>query len=127
MNVRIDMRNEATPNGVKMLYKLIRNAYNNLPIIPVKPQYIFSTDDTVVYAFEGLGTKEEKFRLVSVKSKRNAGSRSVYNLDENKAMNGLRVKLTFTFSAIVPVLQYLCLFVVFLIEIFQMIGVLFSK
>ena len=100
LEVRLDMKKESTPKGVIKLYNMISSYYKNLPIFPIKPQYIFSTDDTVIYTFEGLGTKEEKFRLVSVKSKNNAGKHSVYKLDNSKAMSGLRVKLTFTFSAL---------------------------
>ena len=47
-----------------------------------------------------MGTKEEKFRLVSVKSKKKAGTRSIYKMDNTNSYSGMRVKLTFTFSAI---------------------------
>ena len=84
-------------DGVKMLYRMVRKAYDDLPIRPVKPQYLYSTDDTICYVFEGKGEKELPFRLVSSLSLENAGTRSRYKKDDSKAMNGLRVKFTFTF------------------------------
>ena len=53
-SVRLYMQNESTATGVKILYNMTSKAYVKLPIVPVKPQYIFSTDDTVVYVLEGV-------------------------------------------------------------------------
>ena len=60
----------------------------------------YSTNDTTDYVYEGNGNNRKgTFRLVSNKSLKNAGSRSRYTIDNSKSMNGLRVKLTYTFSA----------------------------
>ena len=98
--MRMDMRNEKISVGVRMLYDIVLKVNNNLPMIVVKPQYTLSTDDTVVYIFEGRVKKKEKFRLVSRRSKKSAGTNSIYTFDESNAMRGMRVKLTFTFSAV---------------------------
>ena len=49
--IRTDMNN--APMGVKMLYDMVSKAHGNLPVIPIKTQYIYLSDDTVMYAFEG--------------------------------------------------------------------------
>jgi len=49
--------------GVKIMYAMVRNHYGN-PIYPVKPQYMLSSDDTVVYVFKGKGRENENFRLL---------------------------------------------------------------
>ena len=67
---RNHMQSDNKPMGVKMLYEMISNYYNNLPIYPLQPQYLYSTDDSVLYVFEGKGQKKEKFRLVSKKTKK---------------------------------------------------------
>ena len=36
-----------------MIYRMTRKAYDDLPIRPVKPQNLYSTDDTECYVFEG--------------------------------------------------------------------------
>ena len=63
--ITADMNHPDTTKGVKLMYDLVSKYYNNLLIMLVKPQYIMSTDDTVVYMFEGLGIKQELFRLIS--------------------------------------------------------------
>ena len=57
-------------------------------------------DDTVVYIFDGSVKKKEKFRLVSRRFKKTAGINSIYIFDESNTMRGMRVNLTFTFSAV---------------------------
>ena len=57
------MRN--APIGVCMMCALTQESLGNIPIQPVKRYYVFSTEDTVVYIFEGIGDKETHFRLYS--------------------------------------------------------------
>ena len=61
-DMRDNISDKATSVGVTMLYKMISNIYSNVSIFPLKPQYILSTDDTVLYMFEGKEKKEEKIR-----------------------------------------------------------------
>ena len=87
------------PDGVKLLYRLVGRTYgNDVPIIPVRPEMILSTDDTVQYIFEGKGAGKDLFRLVASKALKKAGTRSKFMNDDSKNMCGMRVKLTYTFS-----------------------------
>ena len=69
--------------GVLLLYKLVSKLYNNLPILPVKLELMFSIDDTVNYIYDGLGNDNDEFRLVASKSISKAGKRSRYTIDES--------------------------------------------
>ena len=40
----------------------------NVPVFPVRPEYLLTTDDTVEYIFEGKGQEQDQFRLCSTKS-----------------------------------------------------------
>ena len=86
-------------NGVRLMYDLVRKANKNLHMHPIAPEYIYSTDDTTDYIFEGKGEKKEKFVLASSRTMAKSGSRSRYTQEDTKHMCGLRVKLTHTFSA----------------------------
>ena len=74
--IRTDMNN--APMGVKMLYDMVSKAHGNLPVILIKTQYIYSSDDTVMYVFEGKGKDKDLFRLVSSKALKHAGTRSKF-------------------------------------------------
>ena len=101
LETSINVKNEISEaeNGVKMIYDMVSFQNDNLPMFPVKPEYVFSTDDTVNYIFEGTEQKKDLFRLVSSSAISNSGTRSKYKINESNNMNGLRVKLTYTFSA----------------------------
>ena len=51
--VENDMK--VTDEGVSLLYKLVSKLYDNLPILPIKLELMFSTDDTVNYVYDGIG------------------------------------------------------------------------
>ena len=68
-------------------------------VFPVLPQYIYSTDDTTEYIYEGTKNDTPTFVLTSKKSIAEKGTKSVHRVEDNKSMSGMRVKLTFTFSA----------------------------
>eukprot|EP00957_Ditylum_brightwellii_P042995 3257007-Ditylum_brightwellii.AAC.1 len=59
--------------------KMLSAAYGNLLFFYVKPEYIFSTDNTMINDYEDKGTKSDKFRLVS----RSALSKQGFNLNIN--------------------------------------------
>ncbi|KAL7552482.1 hypothetical protein ACHAWF_015738 [Thalassiosira exigua] len=86
------------PHATRMMVELVSHAWG-CNVYPVRPEYIFSTDDTTEYIFEGTASKKPRFVLVSKSTIRKAGTDSVYSMDDSKSMNGMRVKLTFTFSA----------------------------
>ncbi len=80
--------------------KIIHKFHNHKPIIAILLAIFYSTDDTTDYICEGYGNSRKGLsRLVSTKSLKNAGSRSRYRFNNSKAMNRMRVKLTYTFSA----------------------------
>ncbi|KAL7498904.1 hypothetical protein ACHAWT_008594 [Skeletonema menzelii] len=83
----------------RLLYDMVEEALGGVAVFPVKPEYIFSTDDTTCYIFEGKVDGKDKWTLVTNDSIRNSGTSSVYRVEDTKMMNGMRVKLTFTFSA----------------------------
>jgi len=71
----------------------------------LKPQYVTSTDDTAVFAIEGIikdGQNEWKRVSSSAVKHSERATRSVFTTEETEdsfICNGLRIKLTFTFSA----------------------------
>eukprot|EP00985_Skeletonema_marinoi_P025838 scaffold19360_cov223-Skeletonema_marinoi.AAC.1 len=83
----------------RLLYDMVVEALGGVSVYPVKPEYIYSTDDTTCYIFEGKVNGKDKWTLVSNDSIRKSGTKAVYRVEDNKMMNGMRVKLTFTFSA----------------------------
>ncbi len=96
----VDVRRELkeVPVETRMFYNLITDSRNGVPVVPVKPELITSTDDSTVFIFCGSNNKPDEFRLVTKKSCWNKGTNSVYNVDECDHMNGMRVKLTWTLS-----------------------------
>ena len=60
--------------GVKMLYSMISKSHNNLPIFPIRPELVLSTDDTVNYIFDGKSEEKDLFRLVSTKALLKSGT-----------------------------------------------------
>ena len=85
--------------GVRTLFDMVCKVHNNLPIFVAHPHLVMSSDDTVQYIFEGKGEKDEPYRLVSSQSQKEAGTRAKYKVNNSKHMHGMRVKLTYTFSA----------------------------
>ena len=50
--------------GVRMFYDIIREANNNVLIFPVRPELIFSINDTTDYIFGGRGVTQDPFVVV---------------------------------------------------------------
>lgn len=87
------------PESTSLLYNLVSQA-SDVPVVPVKPALLISTDDTTVYTFEGSDDGPDKFLLAAKKSCENNGTHSLYTVNEGKDMNGMRVKLSFSFNAL---------------------------
>ena len=87
---------KTAPVGVRILYEMTSKALGGIPIRPVKPCYVFSTDDTVLYIFEGKGEKDSVFRLCSTSGTTSAGHVTKDKIDDSCKMKGLRLKMTFT-------------------------------
>ena len=82
----------------RALYELVRRARGGAPIWAIRPQLLFSTDDTTAYIFDGKAGKEGKWVFASDTAIRNRGTQSIYRQEKVNMMNGVRVKVTFTFS-----------------------------
>lgn len=97
----LEIRNEIKrlDPEIGILYNLASKALGDLPVRPVKPELIFSTDDTTVFIYEGKQNKKDKWSMVTKSSLAGSGTKSCYSLDDGSNMNGLRIKMTFTFSA----------------------------
>ena len=87
--------------GAKKFYNMVQDAYrgSNLPLSVVKPQYVLSSDDIVTFAFAGTEKREAIWRVVGSKLLSKAGTNAKYRRDDSGYMNGLCVKVTYTFSA----------------------------
>jgi hypothetical protein len=86
------------PKGALKLFQLVQEAHGGLPIFPIKPSHMTTTDDTVAYVFDGRGMGKDQFRLLSQKSNKKAGTLSKYSQGEQIHCNGLRVKITYSFN-----------------------------
>ena len=84
--------------STKMLLSLVSTAWGT-SVFPVLPELIISTDDTTEYIFEGTVNEQPKFVLATKTAVSKRDTNSLYRVEDSKAMNGLRVKLTFTFTA----------------------------
>ena len=85
--------------GVKKLHKVVTKIYYNLPVFPIHSDLILSTDDTVNYIFEGKGSDNGSFRLISSKENTNSVTRSNYKNEDTNNMCGLIVRINYTFSS----------------------------
>ena len=68
-------------------------------VVPVKPQNIWSIDNTSFWKFGGLSNLNGMAKLTTKDSVKASGSESVWTLDEGNDFNGIRVLMTFAFSA----------------------------
>jgi hypothetical protein len=81
-----------------MLLDMVSAAWGT-SVNPVLPDLIVSTDDTTEYIFEGTQNKEPKFVLATKTLIGKQGTNSLFRVEDSKSVNGMRVKLTFTFTA----------------------------
>ena len=86
------------PDDTQLLYDLVTDACIDIPMFPVQPELITSTDESTQYIFEGNKAHQDKFTLVTKESNGVRGTNAIYKLDDGKDMCGMRVKLTQTFN-----------------------------
>ena len=86
------------PEKVRVMYDAVTEA-RGTPVVPVKKHNLWSIDDTTVYTFAGKAPKNDKTKLVTSDSVKASGSESIFQLDDSNSMKGMRVSLTFAFSA----------------------------
>ncbi len=88
-------------DGAKELLRRVKDANHNRPINIVRPQYLFSTDNTTEYIFTGVdANRRGKWSLVSNEGIQNSSHKAIYKVTKKSVLLGMRVKLTFTLSAI---------------------------
>jgi hypothetical protein len=68
-------------------------------VVPLSPELIISTDNTTEYIFKGIKDVAPKFGLATKSSIKNSGTKAIHRLEDRKAMNGMQVKLKFSFTA----------------------------
>jgi hypothetical protein len=95
-----DLREEikSLPEPTKMLLKCVSNAWGT-SVFPVLPELIISTDDMTEYVFEGTCEEQPKFVLDTKSSIMKQGTNALYLVQDIKLMSSMRMKLTFTFTA----------------------------
>eukprot|EP00957_Ditylum_brightwellii_P083771 6367379-Ditylum_brightwellii.AAC.1 len=72
--LRREMR--LTSESVPIMHNMLSAAYGNLPLFYINPKYMFSTEDTVMYIYEGKGTESDELRLVSSSGLKQGGVQS---------------------------------------------------
>ena len=82
---------------------MVKIAFGADEIYPANPRLVLSTDNITLFVFEGKsiegGNDEWEWNLID-KSNANLGVRGDFELrDEAEMSGGLRVRLTFTFTA----------------------------
>jgi hypothetical protein len=88
--------------GVKILYRLARNAHGG-KIMPRHPGLITTTDETTIFIFAGVLNRKKQLELtlVAEEALKEANVRSCYDLEvDERALRGLRVKHIMTHCAL---------------------------
>ncbi len=95
-----DIREEmkSLPEPMKMLLNLVSNACST-SVFPLLLELIVSTDDTTEYLFKGVKEAQPTFALATKSSIMKRTTNSLYHVKDCNSMSGMRVKLTFTFTA----------------------------
>ncbi len=87
--------------GAKELIRRVKFANKNRPINCVRPQYLFSTDDTTEYIFLGADcNRKNKWSLVANEGIQHKSHKAIYKVTKKPILLGMRVKMTFTLSGI---------------------------
>jgi hypothetical protein len=104
-----DIRAEikSLPSGTRKMYDMATD-YFGAAVYPVEPYLLYSTDDTTEYIFEGTMKQFVPYVLTSKTSIAKRSTNAVYKCEDNKSMSGMRVKLTFTFSAMGTCMPLVC-------------------
>jgi hypothetical protein len=98
---------KSLPSATRKLYNMATDIID-AAVYPVEPYLLYSTDDTTEYIFEGTQNKFVHYVLATKSSIAKRGTNAVYKCGDNKSMSGMRVKLTFTFSAMGACFSLVC-------------------
>ena len=84
---------------VKETFDMMKEVLQADKVFSIHPSCVISTDDSVVYVFEGAQKSGQwKWKLIP-KGENNSGVDSDFEVDENGKLMGLRVRFTFSFTA----------------------------
>ncbi len=95
------------PTSTRKLYDIVTNHFRTA-VYPVEPYMLYSTDDTTEYIFKGTKKKFIPYVLTTKSSISKRRTSAVYKCEDKKSMNGMRVKLTFTFSGVGTCFPFVC-------------------
>ena len=96
-NINTDKISASTKETIKM----VKEAFGADEIYPANPNLVLSTDDTTLFVFEGTseGSEDWGWKIID-KTNSNSSVRSDFEVgDDAENSGGLRVRLTFTFTA----------------------------
>ena len=96
-----DLRAELSqlPYETRLMMETVVEA-RGTPVFPVKPHNLWTLDDSTAYVFAGLSNLKEEVKLTLASSARARGTDSLWVLDHNNSMKGIRVALTCGFSGV---------------------------
>ncbi len=80
------------------MYDMVTDYFGSA-VYPVEPYLLYLTDDTTEYIFEGTKQAFVPYVLTPTSSVSKCGTNALYKCKDNQSMSEMRVKLTFTFSA----------------------------
>ena len=78
-----EVRNELNrlPKTTMMLYDMVLDSYNGVPVFPVHSELIFSMDESSQYVCKGHKVEDDAFRLVVKSSCERRGTNAMYKVD----------------------------------------------
>ena len=76
------------PEQTKMIYNMMVDCCKGVPVFPVHPELIFSTDESTQFVYEGYRGEEEQFRLVTKSSCKDKGTNATYHVEESDMSQG---------------------------------------
>ncbi len=104
-DIRAEMKSMLA--ATRKLYDMVTDFFS-ASVYPVEPYLLYLTDDTTEYIFEGTQKKFVPYILTTKSSISKQGANAAYKCKDNKSMSGMRVKLTFTFSAMGTCFPLVC-------------------
>jgi hypothetical protein len=104
-DIRAELK--SLPEATRKLYDLVTDFFG-APVYPVQPWLLYSTDDTTEYIYDGTKKAYVPYVLTTGTSISKQGTHAVYKCKDDKSMSGMRVKLTFTFSAMGTCFPLVC-------------------
>ena len=93
-----ELKDHASKGAVKLFNFATSALGRDVPAMIVQPRYILTTNNVPMYWIPGVSPRRETQHIIQDASLPNVGVCSNYNYSETSRCNGIRVKLTHTFS-----------------------------